>query len=251
MNKSVRIALLGAIAASTSGLAWAAEGSSWGYEGDTGPTHWSDISSEFELCRSGLMQSPIDLAEANARGEVNINTKYQPGSLNILNNGHTVQVNLAEGSTLTSGTMQFNLLQIHFHTPSEEAVNGKHYPMNAHFVHSDAEGNLAVLGILFEEGAENPELAKVVAAAPVSKADAETHAEISFDPNGLLPDSLDVYRFQGSLTTPPCSEGVNWHVAKQPVTASRAQLDAIHAIIGENARPIQPINGRLVIAPEG
>lgn len=253
MNKSAKLVLIAALTASGmgTGAAWAAEGSSWGYHGDTGPEHWSDISAEYELCRSGLMQSPIDLAQDNARGEVNVNTKYKPGSLNILNNGHTVQVNVAEGSTLTSGTMQFTLLQIHFHTPSEEAVNGQRYPMDAHFVHSDANGNLAVLGILFEEGAENQELAKVVAAAPTDKADAVTYADISFDPNELLPESLDVYRFQGSLTTPPCSEGVNWHVAKQPVTASKAQLDAIHAIIGDNARPLQPANGRLIIAPEG
>ena len=249
MKYTLKMAMIAALAASVPSTAMAAGGSAWSYEGATGPENWGKLSPDYELCRTGMMQSPIDLSQANARGEVSLNAAYKPGPLTILNNGHTVQVTFAKGSTLTSGTMQFNLLQVHFHTPSEEAVNGKRYPMDAHFVHADTDGKLAVLGILFEEGPANPELAKLIAAAPANKADAKTIAGVDFDPNGLLPATLDVYRFQGSLTTPPCSEGVNWHVVKQPVTASADQLAAMRAVMGDNARPVQPLNGRLVVAP--
>jgi carbonic anhydrase len=197
------------------------------------------------------MQSPIDLADANARADVSVFTTYQPGPLTVLNNGHTVQANFAKGSKLTSGTMQFDLLQVHFHTPSEEVMHGKQYPMVAHFVHADADGKLAVLGVLFEIGEANTELAKIVAAAPATKTGPATVAGKTLDPNGMLPDDLDVFRFQGSLTTPPCSEGVNWHVAKDSVSMSAEQLKALGGIMGDNARPVQDLNGRLLVAPAG
>ncbi len=223
----------------------------WSYEGATGPENWGSLDEKYELCAKGLMQSPIDLAAANARAEVSVATSYRPGPLTILNNGHTVQANFAAGSKMTSGTKQFNLLQVHFHTPSEEVMHGQQYPMVAHFVHADDDGNLAVLGVLFEIGAANAELAKVIAAAPKTKTDAATVAGVTIDPNKMLPDDLDVFRFQGSLTTPPCSEGVNWHVAKDTVTMSAEQLRAFGGIMGNNARPVQPLNGRLLVAPAG
>lgn len=228
---------------------FAADNSPWSYKGSNGPENWGALSKDYELCKTGMMQSPVDLAASNARADVSLFVSYKTGPLSILNNGHTIQANFAKGSSMTSGTMQFNLLQVHFHTPSEEAVNGKRYPMVGHFVHADDKGQLAVLGVMFEEGAVNAELDKLISAAPTQKADATTVAGVTLDPNGLLPSSLDVYRFQGSLTTPPCSEGVNWHVAKQAVSASKAQLDALYKIMGDNARPIQPLNGRLLTAP--
>lgn len=230
------------------GAAVAAE---WGYDGATGPDAWGSLHPDYEMCSKGLMQSPIDLAEANARADVSLFTSYAPGPLTILNNGHTIQANFAEGSHLTSGTMQFDLLQVHFHTPSEEVMHAKQYPMVAHFVHADGDGSLAVLGVLFEVGEANAEIQKLVDAAPTTKADPRTVPGVTLDPNGMLPDDLDVFRFQGSLTTPPCSEGVNWHVAKDTVTLSKAQLDAMHAIMGDNARPVQPLNGRLLVALAG
>ncbi|WP_114520925.1 carbonic anhydrase family protein [Altererythrobacter sp. ZODW24] len=229
----------------------AADGADWGYEGPTGPENWGELAPEYAKCATGLMQSPIDLAEANARAEVSVFTDYAPGPLTILNNGHTVQANFAAGSALTSGTMQFNLLQVHFHTPSEEVMHGEQYPMVAHFVHADADSNLAVLGVLFHVGEANPEIAKLIAAAPTTKTDAKTVPGVTLDPNGMLPGNLDVYRFQGSLTTPPCSEGVNWHVAKETVSISADQLAALTSIMGDNARPVQPLNGRLLVAPGG
>ncbi|WP_128891177.1 carbonic anhydrase [Erythrobacter sp. HKB08] len=248
MKRLTQFSLAGACALAVAGTAMAAD---WSYEGATGPDNWGSLSPDYELCGKGLMQSPIDLAEANARGDVSVFTAYAPGPLTILNNGHTVQANFAAGSKLTSGTMQFDLIQVHFHTPSEEVMHGEQYPMVAHFVHADSDGNLAVLGVLFEEGAANGELQKLVDAAPATKTAPRTVGGVTIDPNGMLPDDLDVYRFQGSLTTPPCSEGVNWHVAKDTVEASAEQLDAMRAIMGDNARPVQPLNGRLLVAPAG
>ena len=194
------------------------------------------------------MQSPVDLGGTEIHARFTVSTAYRPGPLTILNNGHTVQVNFPEGSTLTSGIARYKLLQVHFHTPSEETIYGIHYPMVAHFVHVDYAGNLAVLGILFEEGPANPELAKLIAAAPQHEEGAHQVSGVTFDPSRLIPANLSVFRYEGSLTTPPCSEGVRWHVATQRVTASAAQLAAMHAILGDNNRPIQPLYGRVLVA---
>ncbi len=238
-----------AIAAGTS-LAFAstaAHAPHWGYEGVGGPDHWADISPEFIACRIGKVQSPVDLGGFDPGHAVPVVADYHPGSLSILHNGHTVQANFAPGSMLTSGGQGYALAQVHFHTPSEEAFNGKHYPMVAHFVHKDASGKLAVLGVMFEEGAPNAELTKLIAHAPKTETPAHEIAGVQFNPSALLPHDLKVYRFAGSLTTPPCSEGVNWHVAVQPVTASKEQIAALHVIMGNNARPIQPLNGRQLV----
>lgn len=251
MTKTLRLKTTAAALAlaSIAGSAMAAEKPAWSYSGANGPHNWGELSADYHLCKSGLQQSPIDLAQSNALGDIPIKTNYASGPLTILNNGHTVQANFAEGSTLTSGKADFKLLQAHFHTPSEEAINGKRYPMVAHLVHADSAGKLAVVGVLFEEGPANPELAKIIAAAPAKKADAKLVSSVTIDPAGLLPESRSVYRFQGSLTTPPCSEGVNWHVIKQPATASKAQIAALNKIMGDNARPLQPLHGRLVVEP--
>jgi len=223
-------------------------GPHWTYEGASGPDHWAELDSRFAACRTGHMQSPVDLGGAPITGEMRVRATYRAGPLTILNNGHTVQANIAEGSTLASGISRYKLLQVHFHTPSEETVYGMHYPMVAHFVHVDHAGNYAVLGVMFEEGAFNPELQKIIKAAPMNEAGPAVVGGVSFDPARLLPDNLAVWRYEGSLTTPPCTEGVRWHVATHRATASAAQIAAIHAIIGDNARPTQPLHGRLLIA---
>ncbi len=220
----------------------------WTYEGEAGPDHWGELSPDFKLCKAGHMQSPVDLGGAEVMGQFRVRTAYKPGQLTILNNGHTIQANIPEGSTLTSGISRYKLLQIHFHTPSEETIYGVHYPMVAHFVHVDHAGNLAVLGILFEEGMHNPELDKLIKAAPAHEQGAQPVAGVTFDPSKLLPANLAVYRYEGSLTTPPCTEGVHWHVATHPATASAGQIAALNAIIGDNARPTQPLYGRLLVS---
>lgn len=221
----------------------------WTYGGDgEGPAAWGDLAEEFALCKKGHMQSPVDLGGAAVAGGFNVRTTYAPAPLVLLNNGHTVQVNVPEGSTLTSGISRYKLLQVHFHTPSEETIYGIHYPMVAHFVHVDYAGNYAVLGILFEEGAPNAELEKLVKAAPHFQTAAVSVKGVTFNPGGLLPTNLAVYRYEGSLTTPPCTEGVRWHVATHRVTASASQIAALNAIMGDNARPVQPLYGRLLVA---
>lgn len=239
----------GAAAALIASPAFAAGDVRWSYSGHGGPEHWGDIKPEFATCNTGKQQSPIDLAQANTIGQIAVSADYKPAPLTILNNGHTVQVNFPAGSTMTSAGHEFYLLQVHFHTPSEEAINGKRFPMVAHFVHKDAKGALGVLGVFYEEGAANADLAKIIAAAPKYEKAEALVAGVTIDPADLIPSTLNVYRFQGSLTTPPCSEGVNWHVAQTTVTASADQIRAMNSIMGNNARPIQPLNGRLVVAP--
>lgn len=227
----------------------AAENQHWTYEGKHGADRWGQLDEKYALCEAGIMQSPIDLGKANAKGLIDVSTDYHSGPLSILNNGHTIQANFAQGSTMTSGDVLFNLLQVHFHTPSEHLVDGQSFPLTAHFVHASEEGKLAVLGIMFIEGAANQELGKLIKAAPTSKADVVTVSGSTFDPAQLIPEKLEVYRYMGSLTTPPCSEGVNWHVVKKPVTASKSQIAAMTKIMGNNARPAQLLNGRLLVAP--
>lgn len=237
--------------AHAAGQAHAAGPVHWTYSGATGPDSWGDLADGFSQCKTGHMQSPIDLGASDIQGQINVRTAYRPGAMSVLNNGHTIQVNFPEGSILSSGISRYKLVQVHFHTPSEETIYGVPYPMVAHFVHADHAGNLAVLGVLFEEGAHNPELDKIIKAAPRSEAAARLVAGVTLDPARLLPSELAVWRYDGSLTTPPCSEGVRWHVAMQPVAASAAQIAAIHAIIGDNARPIQPRHGRLLVGGTG
>ena len=225
-----------------------AHGVHWEYEGSTGPERWGDLSEEFKACKVGHMQSPVDLGGADIKGSFTVRTAYKAGPLTILNNGHTVQATFPAGSVLSSGIARYKLLQVHFHTPSEETIYGVPYPMVAHFVHVDHAGNLAVLGVLFEEGAFNPELDKLIKLAPRQQTPAQTYDAVMFDPGKLLPSNLAVYRYEGSLTTPPCTEGVRWHVATHPVSASAGQIAMLHAIMGDNARPTQPLHGRLLVA---
>ncbi|GAA0267739.1 carbonic anhydrase [Alteraurantiacibacter aestuarii] len=243
-----KLLLSAALAGLVAGPAMAA--AEWEYEGPHGADRWGQLSRDFELCERGIMQSPIDLGGANAMGEMALDIDWRAGPLTMLNNGHTVQANFAPGSSITSGGKLFNLLQVHFHTPSEHTVDGEHYPLTAHFVHASDAGELAVVGVMFEEGAANPELQKLVDAAPAQEREAMTVEGASFDPAALLPEDMGIYRYMGSLTTPPCSEGVNWHVVAQPVSASSDQIAAMESIMGMNARPVQLLNGRLLVAPE-
>ncbi len=222
-------------------------GTHWGYTGHTGPEHWGDISEKFHICSTGMNQSPINIIASVDADLQAIGFGYQSAPTEILNNGHTVQVNVAEGSTMTIDGHTYTLKQYHFHTPSENHIGGKEFPLEAHFVHADAEGNLAVVGVMFEEGAENSELAKLWAHMPM---EAGEHHALTSTPEavtGLLPANREYYRFNGSLTTPPCSEGVKWMVMKTPLSISKAQVEKFsHAVHGHNNRPVQPVNARVV-----
>ena len=221
----------------------------WTYEGDEGPSHWGELSPEFEMCGKGRMQSPIDVAGANEIVKVSVSMSYQPVPLTIFNNGHTVQAQLGGAGSILVGGKKFHLLQVHFHTPSEHVVSGLPYPLEAHFVHRAADGALAVIGVFVREGKENKPLAALLRHAPKQKADPQTYPDVSVDPSAFIPKTGSFYRYMGSLTTPPCSEGVNWFVVEQPIEASKAQIGVLREAEGMNARPAQPANNRLILAP--
>ena len=176
-----------------------------------------------------------------------ITINYQPGGKEIINNGHTIQVNYIPGSTITVNEHQFKLIQFHFHSPSENMIEDQSYPMEAHFVHSDKEGNLAVIALMFKTGDTNSELDKAWEAMPENPGDKNILSKI-VDANIFLPNDRDYYRFNGSLTTPPCSEGVWWVVMKNIVTASKEQIDKFsHTMHHPNNRPVQRKNARMIL----
>ncbi|WP_202306208.1 carbonic anhydrase [Dryocola clanedunensis] len=223
--------------------------SHWSYEGKDSPEHWSEIDAGNQLCKQGMNQSPIDI-DTTLKAHLNpLQATYIDSPVAILNNGHTVQVSFAENAkdSVMIDDVPFQLEQFHFHAPSENTLHGKHYAMEMHMVHKNAEGDIAVVAVMFETGAANAELTKLWGAMP-TKAEESTALKQKIDVVKLLPDDLTHYRFSGSLTTPPCSEGVRWLVMKHPVTLSAQQLkqftDVMHH---DNNRPIQPLHGRVVV----
>jgi carbonic anhydrase len=165
----------------------------------------------------------------------------------MLNNGHTIQVNYAKGSRITVGGEQYELAQFHFHTPSENTVNGKAYDMEMHLVHKNAKGELAVVGVFFQSGSQNAELDKLWRQLPEKAGEQKTLADTSLSAANLLPQDRSYAHFNGSLTTPPCSENVNWFVIREPLQASAEQISRISTIMGHNARPVQNLNKRFVL----
>lgn len=212
------------------------------YSGETGPEHWASLSAEFEKCGSGTVQSPINIKNINVSP---IAFGYKDTPLTTLNNGHTIQVNYEPGSTIKIDEQSFELLQFHFHTPSENTLDGKAFDMEMHLVHQDANGKLGVVGVFFEKGIENPALKTILDHLPKEENKAETFSDMKINATSLLPKDQQYYGFDGSLTTPPCSEGVEWRVMKSPLQMSAAQLDTFHKLFHDNnARPTQPLNGR-------
>ncbi|MFT7823314.1 MAG: carbonic anhydrase [Sulfurimonas sp.] len=219
----------------------------WGYTGHEGPDAWSELSPKYKVCGEGKNQSPINVVSSMDADLEALILDYQASSTEVLNNGHTVQLNFSAGSTLTVDGIVFELKQFHFHTPSENHIKGKSFPLEAHFVHLDKEGNIAVLALMFQEGKENKALAKVWEKIP-EKSGEKSKLTLADIAKALLPENLDYYRFNGSLTTPPCTEGVRWLVLKTPVNVSRAQVEQFaHAMHHPNNRPIQPLNARVIV----
>jgi len=222
----------------------------WSYEGATGPAHWGDLDQAWVLAKTGKQQSPIDIVSASAVAaeQPALVVDYQDTTLEILNNGHTIEDDYHNGGTLTVGGHQYKLAQFHFHSPSEHTLGGKHAPIEAHLVHKDAQGKLAVIGVLIQEGAAHPELAKLWKHLPAAPGRSESVAGVSVNASRLLPASLASYRYSGSLTTPPCSEQVAWYVLQEPIQASAEQIAAFRKLIAGNNRPTQPLNGRTISA---
>ncbi|MFA5664100.1 carbonic anhydrase [Castellaniella sp.] len=230
------------------GLATPVLAASWGYEGDAGPSHWGALSPEFGVCDTGRNQSPVDIHNALPASMAPLSLQYDAGpGARITNNGHTIQVDFERGNDLILDGESFALVQMHFHAPAEHTINGRQYPFEAHLVHANDNGDLAVLGVLFEEGAPHLGLMRLWSHMPVD-AGVTQPMQIKVLPSSLLPARLDHYRFSGSLTTPPCSEGVRWLVLENPVQASSQQIETFRSVMGQDTnRPIQPLNGRVIV----
>jgi carbonic anhydrase len=211
----------------------------WDYEGEMGPENWGK---EFATCGKGKSQAPLNIKGPFEKVRFSVAPDYKQGPLKILNNGHTIQVNVAPGSKIRIDGKPYDLLQFHFHRPSEEHIDGKPSAMVVHFVHKNADGELAVLGVMLREGNENPGIKTLWTHAPKQES-AETMPEgVTFNPANLLPREMDFYHYDGSLTTPPCTEKVKFYILKTQVNISKEQVTEFPFKM--NARPIQAANGR-------
>lgn len=243
--KRPSIVCLFTIAALCAPASFASATPHWDY-GRHGAAHWAELDPGFQGCATGRAQSPIDIRHAEAAPLPALDFAYGRVAPSIVNNGHTVQVNVRPGQSLRIDGHAYELVQFHFHTPSEEHLNGKASAMVAHFVHRDAEGRLAVVAALIEPGKPNPGFDAILSHLPAHAGETLTIDGLELDLATLLPAERRYYDFDGSLTTPPCSENVHWMVLARPVTASPAAIRRFRALYRSNARPVQPLNGRVV-----
>lgn len=218
----------------------------WDYGGVHGPAHWGELEPAYEACAHGHAQSPIDIRGAQAAPLPALEFSYGRIAPSIVNNGHTIQVNVPKGQFLDVAGHRYELLQFHFHTPSEERVDGRPSAMVAHFVHRDAAGRLGVVAVLLQPGAPHPGFEAVLQHLPPRAAETITVDGLELDLASMLPAQRRYYDFEGSLTTPPCSEGVHWMVMTTPVTISPRAIREFRRLYPANARPVQPLNGRTV-----
>jgi carbonic anhydrase len=223
----------------------AAHGGHWSYEGEAGPQSWGQLKPEFIKCATGTRQSPIDIRDGIRVDLEPVQFDYKPSAFRVVDNGHTVQVNVAPGNSIEVMGRRFELAQFHFHRPSEERIDGKQFDMVAHLVHKDVGGRLAVVAVLLERGTAHPLVQAVWNNLPLEKGD-EVSARPVLDLQQLLPKDPRYYTYMGSLTTPPCSEGVLWMVMQQPVQLSADQIAVFARLYPMNARPVQQASGRLI-----
>jgi carbonic anhydrase len=253
---AVALALTGAVSASatasapTSVASAPTTGPEWSYEGATGPEHWGEL---FPTCASTptSKQSPVDISRKDLTQSRKIKAPvldYERAAFTVHDTGATIEatpVNIG-ANAITLGGKRFVLQQFHVHAPSEHTIDGKPAAMEMHLVHKSADGELAALGVLFELGRENTALADFFDSIPASAAATSSTApqSVQINPAHLVPAWSDLVRYDGSLTTPPCGEGVIWSVYERPRMISKAQLDAFTAVHPQNSRPVQPVNGR-------
>ncbi|HEU5233545.1 MAG TPA: carbonic anhydrase family protein [Terriglobales bacterium] len=232
------------------GMAQAQDGQSpkheWSYNGDEGPQRWGDLNPEYATCKLGQLQSPIDIRGAKKTPLSPIRFEYRASALKIINTGHSIQANYDPGSFISVGDKRYQLRQFHFHHPSEEQIEGKAYEMVVHLVHADADGHLAVIAVLLKSGTYNPIIQKLWDYLPTVEGKERIVSGIRVNAANLLPQSFGYYTFEGSLTTPPCSEGVTWFVLKAPREIAPDQVATFAKLYPHNARPTQPLNGRIV-----
>ncbi|HJV95700.1 MAG TPA: carbonic anhydrase family protein [Albitalea sp.] len=217
----------------------------WEYQGSGGPDHWGRIKPEFAKCTSGTRQSPIDIRDGLKVQLDPVRFDYKPSTFRVIDNGHTVQVNVGAGNFIEVMGRRYELQQFHFHRPSEERINGRQFDMVAHLVHKDGEGRLAVVAVLLEQGGAQPVVQMVWNNLPLEKNE-EMPAQTPIELAELLPADRGYFTYMGSLTTPPCSEGVLWMVMKHPVPISPEQIGIFARLYPMNARPIQSASGRMI-----
>ena len=218
----------------------------WSYEGEGAPANWGTLKPEWQLCNVGERQSPIDIRDGIKVELEPISFDYRPSNFRIVDNGHTIQVNLGPGNTIAVMGRMYDLVQFHFHRPSEERINGKGFDMVVHLVHKDLDGRLAVVAVLLERGQAHPVMQTLWNNLPLEKHSDYSPEGVAIDLNQLLPENRSYYTYMGSLTTPPCSEGVMWMVMKQPAQVSAEQIAIFSRLYPMNARPVQSIRGRLI-----
>ena len=222
----------------------------WDYDGAQGPDAWGKLRPEYSKCASGQRQSPIDIRGGIAVDLEPIRFDYRSSAFSVIDNGHTVQVNVEPGNAITITGKRYELVQFHFHRPSEERINGRQYDMVVHLVHKDADGKLAVVAVLLDRGSAQAVVQSVWNNLPLEKGD-EVRAGTRIDLAQLLPEDKRYYTYMGSLTTPPCSEGVLWMVMKQPVPISVEQVAIFSRLYPMNARPLQSASGRMIKESSG
>lgn len=219
-----------------------AQASEWGYEGEHSPEHWGNVSA---TCAMGVNQSPINLNTITDAKLAPLDIQYAGKVTALSNNGHTLQATIEGSNSFTIDGIEFDLKQFHFHTPSENEINNKSYPLEGHFVHADKDGSLAVIAVMFDMGEQNAQLASLIETLP--KTGETVDLAQPFDVKDMLPSYSSYYRFNGSLTTPPCSEGVRWFVLKEAKSLSEGQEQLMSDVMGENNRPLQAKNARVVL----
>ena len=217
----------------------------WDYAGSGGPDSWGQMKPEFARCSSGLRQSPIDIRDGIKVNLDPVQFDYKPSAFRVLDNGHTVQVSVGPGNSIDVGGRRYDLVQFHFHRPSEERINGRQFDMVVHLVHKDIDNRLAVVAVLLDRGSAHPLVQNVWNNLPLEKGD-EVVARTTIDLNALLPTERSYFTYMGSLTTPPCSEGVLWMVMKASMPVSNEQIGIFARLYPMNARPIQSVSGRLI-----
>ena len=220
-------------------------GHAWGYGDEHGPAEWGNVS---KVCAEGLNQSPINLTEMVPGQLQDLAISYQGKVVGLTNNGHTLQAKVEGENRLNVDGTEFELKQFHFHTPSENQIKDRSFPLEAHFVHADKAGNLAVVSVMYEIDADNQQLAQLTATLPESGD--TTTLDTAFPVADMLPAYDAYYRFNGSLTTPPCSEGVRWLVLENTQPLSQEQAEQLNKVMGNNNRPVQPLNARKVLAKQ-
>lgn len=218
----------------------------WGYEGKEGPEHWAKLSDEFTMCNAGSTQSPIDIVDSLDANLKPLKLLQKFPAKEVLQTNHSIQLNFRDGNIVAFDNVTFKLKQANFHTPSEHSINGKSFPLEVQFLHTDVKGSTAIVAVLFREGRPNPAIDKLLKQLPNESNKAVT-LKSRLLASEMMPSNQDYYRFSGSLTTPPCTEGVRWILIKTPMTASKEQIEALTALTQNNNRPLQALNGRLIV----